>query len=359
MGFTKKILLLVSILSVILFITACQNKSDDETIIIVDMAGTSVEIPKKISKVAAVSPSTADLMIAFGLGDKIDGVYRTVNDNEWATTIYPNSVNFYKYEYDESAESYFSRDVDLILLPDPSTVESLRNSGLNVLNIRQFAPDNFDDYLFTFSEILRQIFPEVSPKIDEWQGRMNTAINDISSKLNNYHESLTLYYIYGDKLNSRGSHLAYTDMPNSFIASLLKKLNVSFVSENFTSNRPSEEEVLATNPDIILIGGIYQKFLLNELINNQTWNKLDAVINDKVYNIPVGFSPFEQNSVESPIFLYDLANKIYPDLFDYDIEALTKECYQFWFNVTLTDQQIQYLLDGLSPTGQPLVSYNE
>ncbi len=353
----KKLIMFIAFTSLTVLLVACTDDNKDG-ITIIDMAGIEVIVPKNIEKVAAVSPSTADLMIAFGLGDKIDGVYKTVTDNEWATLIYPDSVNFYKYEYDESAESYFSRDVDLILLPDPTTVESLRNSGLTVLNIRQFATDTFDDYLFTFSEILRQIFPEASEKIDEWQNRMNTAIDDITSVLEDQANQPSLYYIYGDKLNGRGSHLAYTDMPNSFVASLLRKLNVKFVSDDFTSNRPSEEEVLDTNPDIILIGGIYQKYLYSTLISNNTWNKLDAVVNERVYNIPVGFAPFEQNSVESPIFLYDLANKIYPELFDYDIAAMTKETFEYWFDIILTDQQIEYLLDGLSPTGQLLVTVN-
>lgn len=352
--FSKK-LLFTSLLVISSILVSCGQQDNNDTIAVVDMAGATVLVPKNVSKVAAVSPSTADLMISFGLGDKIDGVYRTVKDNEWATTIYPDSADFYGYDYDESAESYYSRGVDLILLPDPTTVESLRNSGLTVLNIRQFAPNGFDDYLFAFSEILRQIFPDTSPKIDAWQNRMNDAIDDISTSLVGNEERPSLYYIYGDKLNSRGSHLAYTDMPNSFVASLLRKLNVFFVSENFTSNRPSEEEVLATNPDVIVIGGIYQRYLHDELLANPTWNQLDAVKNDRVYNIPVGFAPFEQNSVESPLFLYDLANKIYPDLFDYDIHAMTKECYEYWFGITLTNQQIDYLLAGLSPQGQPLV----
>ncbi|MFA7435393.1 MAG: ABC transporter substrate-binding protein [Bacilli bacterium] len=351
----RKLITLISLVFIALILVACDKSEKSVTILITDMAGAEVEVPKNITKVAAVSPSTADLMIAFGLGDKIDGVYRTVNDNEWSAILYPNTVNYYNYEYDESAESYYSRGVDLILLPDPKTVESLRNSGLTVLNVRQFAPDSFDDYLFSFSEILRKIFPEVSDKIDEWQRRMNKSFDDISAKLTITEEKPSLYYIYGDKLNSRGSHLAYTDMPNSFVGSLLRKLNVFFVSENFTSNRPSVEEVLQTNPDIIVIGGVYQKFLYEELTNDETWNKLAAVVNERVYNIPVGYSPFEQNSVASPIFMYDLANKIYPELFDFDIEAMTIETYEYWFNVTLTQEQVNYLLNGLGPTGNPLV----
>jgi len=319
------------------------------------MAGTEVVVPSNIRKVAAVSPSTADLMIAFGLGDKIDGVYKTVTDNEWATTLYPKAKDFYKYDYDESAESYFSRGVDLILLPDPTTVESLRTSGLTVLNIRQFASGSFDNYLFTFSEILKQIFPEVTDKINAWQSRMNNALNQISEVLQNKDDKPTLYYIYGDKLNSRGSHLAYTDMPNSFVASLLRKLNVKFVSDNFTSNRPSEEEVLQTNPDIIVIGGIYQKFLYDELLNNDTWNKLDAVKDNKVFSIGIGFVMFEQTSVEEMIFLADIANKVYPDKFSFNIAKMLKDTISKYFGVDLTDGDVTNMLSGLDKNGQSMV----
>lgn len=349
----KKMFAVILMIIFLFGIYGCQY--GQEGIEITDMAGTKVVVKKNIKKVAAVSPSTADLMIAFGLGEKIDGVYKTVVDNEWSTFFYPNVDKFYKYDYDESAESYFSRGVDLILLPDPTMVDQLRKSGLPVLNIRQYAEDSFDDYLFSFSEILRQIFPEVSEKIDEWQHRMNKALEDVTGPLETQSTKPSLYYIYGDKLNSRGSHLAYTDMPNSFVASILRKLNVKFVSDNFTSNRPSEEEVLKTNPDIILIGGIYQKSLYDELMANTTWNKLDVVTNQRVYNIPVGFTPFEQNSIESPIFIYDLANKVYPEFFNFDINEITKETFKYWFGIALTEEQIEYLLNGFGPTGKPLI----
>ena len=60
------ILALTICLGMALSFASCGN-NDDETIEITDMSGTTVKIPKSPKKVAAVSPSTGDLMIAFGL----------------------------------------------------------------------------------------------------------------------------------------------------------------------------------------------------------------------------------------------------------------------------------------------------
>ncbi len=60
---------------------------------------------------------------------------------------------------------------------------------------------------------------------------------------------------------------------------------------------------------------------------------------------------WEQNSIVLPLFIYDQANKLYPDLFDFDIVNLTKTSYESYFDVTLTNQQIEYMLNGLCPNG--------
>ena len=79
--------LLVALILVPMFaFTSCTQKKDD-TIEITDMAGVKVKIPRSPKKVAAVSPSTGDLMIAFGLGDLLDGTYYSTLNNPWAKEI--------------------------------------------------------------------------------------------------------------------------------------------------------------------------------------------------------------------------------------------------------------------------------
>ena len=130
-----------------------------------------------------------------------------------------------------------------------------------------------------------------------------------------------------------------------------KALKIDFICNRFESNRPSVEAVLEINPDIISIGGIYQKKRLNELYSTEPWNQIKAVQENKVYNVPVGFVGFEQTCSASALFIYSQANQIYPDLFDFDLVTLTQECLQKYFDYTLTDDAAQNLLDGYFKDG--------
>ena len=98
-------------------LTACnENNNPSETITVTDMEGMKVTIPTDVDKVACISPSATDLMIAFGLGDKIVGTYRSFTYNPWAAEIYPNAANFKGYSYSVAAEELLADGIDLVIL---------------------------------------------------------------------------------------------------------------------------------------------------------------------------------------------------------------------------------------------------
>lgn len=350
----KKIFGFVIIMLLTIILGGCVPENNDGMIKVIDMSGEEVYVPKNPKKVAAVSPSTGDLMVAFGLGDILDGTYYSVTNNPWVDEIYPESKDFYGYDYDLSVESFIERGVDLIFIPEPETAKNLRNHGLNALCIRQFAETGYGDYVFYFSNILKQIWGDkVSEKVDMWQLEFTTAINsvkDVLSKQANL-ERRTLYYVCGDK--DRG--LGYTDLGKSLLEYVYDQLNIDFVCNRFETNKPSAEAVLEINPDIVVIGGIYQQYLLQQIEIQEPWNQLKAVKDKQVFNIPVAFVSFEQTCAESALFVYDMANKLYPDLFNYDIKTLTKECIEKYFGYTLTDNDVENMLNGLDKNGEPLI----
>ena len=146
----KKTILLLMVILFGLSFSSCANNSNKDKILVTDMSGAEVYIPKKPKKVAAVSPSTGDLMVAFGLGDILDGTYYSVTNNPWVEEIYPESKDFFGYDYDLSVEAFIERGVDLIFIPEPATAKNLRDHGLNALCIRQFAETGYGDYVFIF-----------------------------------------------------------------------------------------------------------------------------------------------------------------------------------------------------------------
>ena len=71
-------------------LAGCNNQQKgNDPIKVIDMEGTEVIVPKDVKKVAAISQSATDLMIAFGLGDKIAGTYRSFTYNTWVDELYP------------------------------------------------------------------------------------------------------------------------------------------------------------------------------------------------------------------------------------------------------------------------------
>lgn len=348
------ILLTVIIVGTLFTFIGCKDNTD-EKIEVIDMSGVEVEIPKSPKKIAAVSPSTGDLMIAFGLGNLLDGTYYSTMNNPWAKEIYPNSENFYGYDYDNSVETFIMRGVDLIFIPEPTTAQMLRDHGLNALCVRQFAEDGYEDYVFYFSEIVRQIWGKdksVNDRIDMWQNDFTEALTSVKTVLDAHSEiqTRTLYYINGEK--DRG--LGYTDLGKSLLETVYSTLKIDFICNRFESNRPSAEAVLKVNPDIIAIGGIFQKKRLSELYSTEPWNQLKAVKENKVYNIPVGFVGFEQTCSASALFIYSQANQLYPELFQYDMVKMTKDCLQRYFNYDITDDAATNLLNGLFKDGSNL-----
>ena len=311
----KKALSFLMCLMSISLMASCDTNNHENEVLVTDMSGAEVWVPKNPKKVAAVSPSTGDLMIAFGLGDVLDGTYYSVMDNPWAEVIYPESKDLFGYDYDNSVETFIERGADLIFIPEPATAQNLREHGLNALCVRQFAEEGYGDYVFAFSEIVRTIWGEkVDSRVDMWQSDFNKAIGDVT-----------------------------------------QILEENIICNRFETNRPSAEAVLEINPDIVAIGGIYQQYLLQQIKVEEPWNRIKGVVEGELYNIPVGFVSFEQTAAESPLFIYDMANKLYPDLFDYDMVSLTKECFSKYFSHQVSDSDANNILKGLDINGDPLI----
>jgi len=349
----KKKVVIVGILFMMVFVLwGCNNVDDSKTVTVVDMVGDTVEVPKSPQKVAVIARAAADMMIGFGLADSVDGIYYSVLDNPWVEFIYPNIDDFYSYDYNESAELFLSREVDLILAPEQYIAEGLRDSGLNAITVSLYGNPNYDDYMFYLADLINQIWPETDNIVNQWKTELNFTLDEITNGLDSEEiDTRSIYYVRGDK--DRG--IGYTDTGGSLLQTVYETyFKMEYIGSSFESNKPSAEEIMLRNPDVIVIGGKFQNKLIDDINTLEPYRLLSAVTQNQVHNIPIGFVMWEQNSVVLPIFISDQANKLYPDLFDYDISDLTKTSFETYFNITLTDEQISYMLNGLSPNGSQM-----
>jgi len=352
--FKKTILLLVLVMCLFVALTGCKQSGGSDKVTIVDMDGEAITITKNPQKVACCR-SAYDLLIAFGLGDKIDGVDKKVLANPWTAVFYPESKNHYAYEYENSYELYLSRGVDLVFSPEKRITDDLREHGINAVTVKLYGTPTFDDYIHSFSNMIAQIWPDA--KVQEaskaWNDKLDKAILDITTELAKHNlPKEKLFYVRGDKDKGIG----YTDTKGCFAEYAYRVLGFDCMSSQLDSygNSVSAEALCEYNPDVFVMGGVYQLKHVAEIKETEPYTTLDAVKNNRIYTIPMGLTQMEQLNALSPEFFYDQANRLYPNIFNYDVKTMIKNSVKAYFGTDLTDQQVEYMLNGLNPDGGSL-----
>jgi iron complex transport system substrate-binding protein len=347
----KSCLLVVVLASLVL--SGCSgSSSNSDTISITDMLGETIEIKKNPSKVACVSRTTYDLLIAFGLGDKIDGAYKSIYSNPWVETIYPQSKNEYRYKYEEGYETFLSRGVDLVFAPEKYIADGLKEHGIKALNVSLYGNPSFDNYVYFFADLVAKIwdYDSVKTKAEAWKRKVKTAIDTVKGDIKDVKEAKSLFYVRGDKNKGIG----YTDQVGSFTEFAYRTMGFDFIGSRMDTNTPSAEEIVSENPDVFVFGGIYQNTLVHTIKTTEPYLNLNAVKLNNLYTIPTGFTMFEQLSAMTPVFFYDQANKLFPSVCAYDAKTMAKGLIKDYFGTELTNEQIEYMFSGKDAEGNNL-----
>ena len=223
--FKKTLLPLLVALTSIGAFTGCSNSENkNEQISVTDMVGTTITINKNPKKVACISRTTYDLLVAYGLGDKIDGAYKGTMNNAWVPLIYPESKNHYVYEYNNSSELFLSRGVDLVFAPEKYIADDLNAHGVPALCVSLYGNPTFDNYVKYLSQLVTKIWDgkEIKTKASAWETKVDSAINEVKAELAKHDiGKKKLFYVRGDK-----------DKGVGYTKSWLKILMYSFVVVN-------------------------------------------------------------------------------------------------------------------------------
>ena len=352
----KNLLKLIPFTLVCATLVGCGNNEPQSTTIkITDMEGTEVIVPKEIKKVAAISQSATDMMIAFGLGDKIAGTYRSFTYNTWVKELYPAAAEFKAYSYSVSAEELLKDGIDLVIIQDTETAPALRQAGLPVIGVHQYSPTGaFDDEVYELPTILAQIFPEAKQKSEAWINEVKDTIQDIKSKIGNVNSEKSVYYVNGEK--SKG--LYYSDGGNSMISRIYDVANVRLATEKYevlNVHKVSDEEMVNLNPYAMMIGGSYQTNLFQSLTESPVWSALDCNKEERVYHIPVCMQGIENVGAETPLMLKYTANLFNPS-YEFDMNAEMKSTIKKWFDYDLSDADVENMSKGLSKSGENMIN---
>lgn len=336
--------------------TGCQqNHLANDTITVIDMEGTEVVVPKEVKRVAAISQSATDMMIAFGLGDKIAGTYRSFTYNRWVNELYPKAADFKAYSYSVTAEELLKDKIDLVIIQNTENAQAFRNAGIPVVAVHQYTTNGkFDDEVYDIARIIKEIFPQVKNQADAWIQEVKDTIEDIKSKIGETNSEKAVYYVNGEK--SKG--LYYSDGGNSMISRIFEVANVRLATEKYevlNVHKVSDEEMVRLNPYAMMIGGTYQTNLFQSLSDSSVWSALDCNQNQRVYHIPVCMQGIENVGVETSLMLKYTANLFNPN-YTFDLHTEMKSTIKKYFNYDLTDSDVENMAKGLDKNGDNMIN---
>ena len=90
-----------------------------------------------------------------------------------------------------------------------------------------------------------------------------------------------------------------------------------------------------------------------KIYENNAYAVTNAVKNKRVYVTPAGVFSWDRYGAEGALQILWVAKTLHPEIFkDIDIAAETKKFYKEFLHYELSDDEVNYILNGLDPTGK-------
>lgn len=364
----KKIKKATLLMAIVIFTVACGNNAGDymneelsqqstektDTVTIIDSSGTEVCVPTECEKVICVWPSGTQLFVTLGLGDLLVGVSEDSKEQSWAVEMYPRLKEITSCSNDESAESLLNLNADVVLTTEADVASDWRSKGITAVTFSYYSVDEMKESIATLAKFLPD---EYANKCTKYLEYLDSNINDVMNALDgNVTKRECLYYIHGN--NNKG--LYKTAGGGTMNEAWAKDAYTEFATSDLLAASETvvdAEAILEKNPSVIVIGGRYQKRLREELLNTEEWANIDAVLNDRIYTIPYGISPFDRFGAEFALMIPWVATTVYPEYYVYDTSSEIKRFYKEFTGYALSDEQVSFIVNGLAPNGEEDIHY--
>lgn len=356
-------MLLVALMTINLFFTGCsysantaQAEIEPNTSVtptsITDMGGDIVELPSSINRIVSTSDPCTDMLVAFGQSEKLIGAYFRALNNPWFKEFCPTFDNIVSFDsYEPEAEALIAIDTDIIFVPSRERAVALREKGICALTIRYYTPDE----MVEAARLLGDIFGGTAKaKSDAWISDFHAAIAEMDKRISGIDEVTkpVAYEILADK--GRGPFRTYYGENQAWLSYAGGILATQDYANATSQAMPTEEAILATNPDVIFIGGTYATKEYEDLLKNEMWKNITAVERGNIYIEPTGATAWNACSTNYPLLVYFCFSCMYPEKVDFDLQKMAHDFYQKYYEIDFTDDQLSLMFNSKAPDGTEL-----
>ena len=350
----KRMLSLLLAMTMLLALAACgvsEGESPAKTHTIVDHAGSQVEIPEKVERIAVCSilPLPSVLAVFFDSAEKIvamaPGSYSAA-ENSLLGQMYPELLE---------AETAFleggNLNVEELMKLRPDVVfyntaeadvgQQLKNAGFCAVavSVNKWEYDAIET-LQNWIALLGQIFPENDrqEQVSDYSKRIYELVQSRVAQIPERERVLFLYKYSDTAIMTSGAKFF-----GQWWADAIGAVNVGQEMTTDNSVTVNMEQIYAWDPSLIFITNFttaYPEDLYGNAVGNYDWSPVAAVKSQRVYKMPLGMYRSYTPGVDTPITLLWLAKTAYPEQFaDIDIVGETRKYYKEVFDIDLTEDQ--------------------
>jgi iron complex transport system substrate-binding protein len=271
-----------------------------------DGLGRKVSLPAPAKKIVSMAPSNSEILFAIGAGGQVIG-----RDD---LSDYPAEVkklptvggSMGKYSYEQIA----ALQPDLVLasgLNTPDQIKAIEDLKLNIYYLAN--PTDLSGLYANLETVgtLTGHLADAQKLVTSLQARQKAVVDALAS----IKDHPKVFY----ELDASDPAKPYTVGANTFIDILIKMAGGTNIGAALKGDYPqiSQEELLAQNPDIILLGDAAYGAAPDKVGARPGWDKINAVTNHKVF-------AFDDNTVSRPgprliDGLETLAKLLHPEAF--------------------------------------------
>lgn len=303
MKLTKKLVgFMLSIIMVMTVFVGCGSKEVTMT----DREGNEFTAPKKIERIISTAPSNTEVLVGLGLADKLVAVDTYSTDIEGISEEIPQ-INF----RNPDAEALIALNPDIIIASghnksgDEDPFKVVKEAGIPVVYI----PSSTSiEGIYGDIEFIANLTNKKSEG-NELVNSMKKDIEEVKAIGDTITDKKTVYFEIGSgsNLSSFGQGTFLNEMIEVIGAKNIFADGKSWIS-------PSEESVIAANPDVILTNQVYLDEPITSITTRSGWDGVTAVKNNAVYLIDGNASSRPSQNVV--IALKEMAKAIYPDKYE-------------------------------------------
>ena len=331
---------------VLAFSAAAAAWAQDATRTVTNSAGRRVEIPTRISRVLAAGPPASILLYTLA-PEKMIGWVRTPGPTEKA--YLQESVRELP-EYGRLTGRGGTANLENVLKFQPDLIIDSGGTGGSYVSLANNVQEQtkipyllLDGRLENTPEIYRLLgdLLDARDRAEQLANYAEETLSGLRQRIAAIPESDRPRVYYGRGINGLKSGLAGSI--NMEVLERVGAINVAAAAGTGSLSKISIEQVLAWNPDVILV--LDPPFYAS-VRTDPLWSSVKAVRENRIYmapNLPYGWFDAPPG-VNRLIGVRWLMSILYPKQFPEDLRTTTREFYRLFYQVNLADAQLDTLL---------------